>query len=587
MELIIKETEYVEKKTCKQNPVFKIEDGVLIDCELNGSKTVTIPNEVKVIEEMCFAGTNIEEVILPEGIEIIKARAFASCNKLGKINFPESLNVIKEMAFYNCGSLAEVILPERLAEIGDEAFYITGIKHLILPKKIVSTGVNVFTSTKIKTVDIPKEFKLGTAMFSDCLDLDSVNFEADWVTIPKSCFYHCTNLKEIDISKALLVEDSAFLKCHSLSVNTIPADTYVGACAFSKTGVKDVTIENISIVSEKAFSDCYCLKKLTIGVPDGITAAAGLSVPEELVANCTNLQTVDFTGHPENLSIIRAAAFMGTESLTEITLPDNICLIEKLAFCGSGIKSVHLPDNLKQIGIRAFRSSGLKSITIPDKTVKLGKSVFENCVHLTEVTLPESVTAIPEQGFINCTSLKTVNTSNINVVCCGAFSHCVSLEVFDFSQIKELGSRSFFNSGLHKVVLSDKLPKLQPSIFCNCKNLQTVNMSACNKIKTISTRCFENCSSLEDVKLPPYVHKFDNNCFKSVRLDKLVIKAGMRVNFYAFSEASINELEFVDDAAGRAKTVVDEYAFEDAEVGRLIIPDHMYNKFKGAINRIQ
>ena len=44
MELIIKETENIKKKTRLQDPVFKIEDGVLIDCELNGSKTVTIPN---------------------------------------------------------------------------------------------------------------------------------------------------------------------------------------------------------------------------------------------------------------------------------------------------------------------------------------------------------------------------------------------------------------------------------------------------------------------------------------------------------------------------------------------------------------
>lgn len=278
---------------------------------------------------------------------------------------------------------------------------------------------------------------------------------------------------------------------------------------------------------------------------------------------------------------------MGTESLTEITLPDNIHLIEKLAFYKSGIKTIHLPENLRQIGIRAFKSSGLKSITIPDKTVKLGKSVFENCVHLTEVTLPESVTVIPEQSFIHCISLKTVYASNINIVCYGAFSECWSLEAFDFSQVKELGSRSFSNSGLREVVLSDKLPKLQPSVFCNCKNLQQVDMSDCNKIETISAYCFENCISLEDVKLPPNVHKLNDSCFESVKFDKFVIKARMHINFHAFSKAIINELEFIDDAVDRAKTVVDEYAFEAAEVGRLIIPDHMYNKFKGAINRIR
>lgn len=82
---------------------------MLVDCELNGSKIITIPNDVKVIKEMCFASTNIEEVILPEGIEVIEARVFANCNKLGKINFPETLNAIKERAFYGCASLAEAI----------------------------------------------------------------------------------------------------------------------------------------------------------------------------------------------------------------------------------------------------------------------------------------------------------------------------------------------------------------------------------------------------------------------------------------------------------------------------------------------
>lgn len=365
---------------------------------------------------------------------------------------------------------------------------------------------------------------------------------------------------------------------------TIPAHTYVGVCAFSETDVTDVIIEDISKISERAFAECKPLKKLTINVP---VSVAGLSVPGGLACECKSLKTVTFTGHIENLSSIKEAAFRGTMMLTEINLPDNIRLIEKEAFHGSGIESIHLPENLKQIGIRAFMSSDLKSITVPDKTVKLGKSTFEDCVHLTEATLPKSITTIPERVFINCVSLKTVNASNINVVCCGAFSNCVSLEAFDFSQVKELGSRSFSDSGLHEVVFSNKPPKLQLSVFCNCKNLQQVDMSACNKIETISAHCFANCSSLKDIKLPPNVHKFDDGCFTSVKLDKLVIKAGMRVNFHAFSETSINELEFIDDAGKSAKTVVDLYAFENAKVGRLIIPDHMYDRFKEVIAKMR
>lgn len=299
MELIIKETGRMKKETCKQEPVFKMKDSVLISCELNGCTAVTIPAGVKIIGKMCFASTDVEEIILPEGIKCIESKAFADCFNLKKINFPEGLETVEDRAFMNCGSLTEVMLPTTLTKIGDYAFHNAGIEQLTLSdsKNVLSTGINVFGAIKVKSINIPKNFRLSEAMFSNCQQLRSVNFEADWVTIPERCFYYCTNLEEIDISKALFIKDSAFLECHNLSVNVIPAHTYVSACAFMKTGVKDVTIEDISKVGEKAFSDCKSLKKLTINVPDGPAIADDLCIPEELAAHCTSLQTVTFTGH--------------------------------------------------------------------------------------------------------------------------------------------------------------------------------------------------------------------------------------------------------------------------------------------------
>lgn len=112
-------------------------------------------------------------------------------------------------------------------------------------------------------------------------------------------------------------------------------------------------------------------------------------------------------------------------------------------------------------------------------------------------------------------------------------------------------------------------------------------MSACNKIKTISANCFEGCSRLKDIKLPPNICELNEGCFASVKLDKLVIKAGTRINYYAFSEAVINELEFDNDVDEFIKTIVYLHAFKNAKVGRLIIPDHMYGRFKNAIDKIQ
>lgn len=589
MELIIKETGRIKKETCKQEPVFTIEDGTLIKCELNGYKAVTIPADVKTISKMCFASTDVEEVILPEGIKCIESKAFADCFNLKKINFPEGLETVKDRAFMNCGSLVEVILPTTLTKIGDYAFHNAGIEQLTLPdpKNVLSTGISVFGAIKVKSINVPKNFRLNKAMFSTCQQLRSVNFEADWVAIPERCFYYCTNLEEIDVSKALFIKDAAFLECYSLSVNVIPVYTCVSACAFMKTGVENVTIEDISKVGEKAFSDCKSLKKLTINVPDGPAIATDLFIPEELAAHCTSLQTVTFTGHTENLSSIKTAAFRGTTMLKEISLPDSIRTIEQCAFCNSGIKNIYLPEDLRQIGNGAFASSGIKSIVVPDRVTKLGRGAFSRCYELTDVTLPESITTIPRYAFIDCGKLKTVNIPNVTVVCDSAFCNCKMLTAFDFSQVKELGSASFAGTGIRKAVLSNKLTNLQPSTFCNCKNLQSVDMSACDNVKTISTRCFEDCNELTDIKLPLNVHKFADGCFESVKFNSLVIKAGMRIDYYALSEAIIDELEFADDTDSPTRTVVNISAFEGAKVGRLIIPDHMYGRFKKAISQMQ
>lgn len=589
MELIIKETGRIKKETCKQEPVFKMEDSVLISCELNGCTAITIPADVKTISKMCFANTDVEEVILPEGIKCIESKAFADCFNLKKINFPEGLESVKDRAFIDCSSLTEVILPKTLTKIGDYAFHNAGIEQLTLPdpKNVLSTGISVFGAIKIKSINIPKSFRLNKTMFFNCQQLRTVNFEADKVTVPERCFCYCTDLTEIDISKALFIKDAAFLECYSLSVNVIPAYTCVSACAFMKTGVKDVTIEDISKVGEKAFSDCKSLKKLTINVPDGPAVADDLCIPEELAAHCTSLQTVTFTGHTENLLSIKAAAFRETTMLTEISLPDSIQIIEQCAFCDSGIENIHLPKDLRQIGNGAFASSGIKSIVIPDRVTKLGRGAFSRCRKLTDVTLPESVTVIPRLAFINCDKLKTISAPNVAVVCDNAFYNCKMLTAFDFSQVKELGSASFAGTSIRKAVLSNKLTKLQPSIFCSCKNLQSVDMSACDNVKTISTRCFEDCNKLTDIKFPPNVRKFADSCFKSVKFDSLVINAGIRIDNGAFSEAVIDELEFVDDANSPTRTIVDISAFEGAKVGRLIIPDHMYGRFKNAISQMQ
>lgn len=582
MELQIIKTEgYIKGETCKQEPVFTNDNDTLIKCTPNGQKTIIIPKGIKTIGRACFAGTNVEEVVLPEGIETIDSDAFNFCTKLRKINFPETLKVIGHGAFKGCFFLETVILPKTMKEISDYAFYEAGIKQLILPENVNFVGTEVFAGTNIETTDIPENFTLNSAMFEKCQKLHSINLLGSHITIPERCFCNCINLTEIDITKTALIKDEAFRGCQNLSVSTIPADTLVSVSAFEETGVTDVIIEDISKVCNRVFADCNSLKKLTINVADGPT-----SVPSALVKGCKNLQTVVFTGRTKNLTVIEAAAFKETKNLNTVSLPDTIKTISKEAFYDSGIENIHLPEGLKQVGTMAFARSGLKDIIIPNKIKKLGEYAFHNCEELTEVTLPESVTKIPSGIFEDCCSLKTVNAPNVNTVCDHAFYNCKNLETFDFSKLQSLDLMAFAYTGIREAVFSDKFSQLGISAFHHCKNLQTVDMKTC-KIQEIPYQCFCFCKGLKDVQLPQDVTAFDNSCFLRARLNKLTINAGTYVGNNAFSKSFISELIFTDDTNHLMKTAVHPLAFENAKVGKLAIPDHMYDRFKDAIDKIQ
>lgn len=582
MELQIIKTEgYAKEETCKQEPVFTNDNDTLIKCTPNGQKTIIIPKGIKTISRACFAGTNVEEVVLPEGIETIDSDAFNFCTKLRKINFPETLKVIRHGAFKGCFFLETVILPKTMKEISDYAFYEAGIKQLILPENVNFVGTEVFAGTDIETTDIPENFTLNSAMFEKCQKLHSINLLGSHITIPERCFCNCINLTEIDITKTALIKDEAFRGCQNLSVSTIPADTLVAVSAFEESGATDVIIEDISKVCNRVFADCKSLKKLTINVADGPT-----SVSSALVKGCKNLQTVVFTGRTKNLTVIEAAAFKETKNLNTISLPDTIKTISKEAFYDSGIENIHLPENLRQIGTMAFAGSGLKDIVIPNKIKKLGDYAFYNCIELTAVTLPESVTKIPSGIFEDCCSLKTVNVPNVDTICDHAFYGCKNLETFDFSKLQSLDLMAFAYTGIREAVFSDKFSQLGISAFHHCKNLQTVDMKAC-KIQEIPYQCFCFCKGLKDVQLPQDVTAFDNSCFLRAKLNKLTINAGTYVGNNAFSKSFISELIFTDDTNHLMKTVVHSLAFEDAKVGKLAIPDHMYDRFKDAINQMQ
>ena len=165
-------------------------------------------------------GEELTNLVVPEGITTIPARAFYGCSGITNITLPSSLNIIGDGAFNRCSGLAgDLVIPEKVTSIGQGAF----------------TGCN-----KLLKVDL-----------SNCTSL---------ISIGDGAFNSCTKLSEVDLSNCtslISIGSSAFYSCYALIDVTIP--------------------ERVTSIGERAFSYCTSLKSITFSNTTGWYATTSSS----------------------------------------------------------------------------------------------------------------------------------------------------------------------------------------------------------------------------------------------------------------------------------------------------------------------
>lgn len=118
---------------CKYTAVNNfILDGSTIVC---GLKAENFPSEASTIGSNAFSYSDIEETVIPEGIELSMS-AFRNCYSLKKVTLPQSMKVIPADAFSSCYNLETVIFPQNLTQINAEAFSHCYKLTVTLPKNV-------------------------------------------------------------------------------------------------------------------------------------------------------------------------------------------------------------------------------------------------------------------------------------------------------------------------------------------------------------------------------------------------------------------------------------------------------------------
>lgn len=137
-------------------------------------KSIAIPENVTEISNGAFTGTKLEKISVEAGNNVYRMSEDESClidsnNKLllyvgrdkKRYSVAEDITEIADGAFYN-SNLEKIILPEGLQVIGDEAFQNAGwITSISIPNTVIKIGKNVFDDcSNLKYIYIPEDLEI-------------------------------------------------------------------------------------------------------------------------------------------------------------------------------------------------------------------------------------------------------------------------------------------------------------------------------------------------------------------------------------------------------------------------------------------
>jgi len=539
----------------------------------------------------------VKAVIIEEGVTSIGHNAFANCYDLSTVTISDSVTNISKSAFTNCG-IQKLIIADGSKKV--TAAMIVGkdtLEELVIPSSVVyldETGLQY--SPKLTTVTFEDNSQLttiGYGTFAGCGSLETVDFgeNSRLTKIDGQAFYVCRSLKNIVIPDSVTeIGSGAFSYVDALTDIVIPDGVRTidsGVFAYCKN-LKNVQIGS-SIVDIKGSAFAYCSALSSITIPQQVTA-----IGNSAFQDCSQLTRVSFAENGK-LKSIGKQAFENCTALAAITLPDSVTELGLYVFRGcSGLTDATMGSSIRRIPVSTFEScTSLTNVSLGNVTM-IDAWAFRNCTSLTDITIPQSVTDIGEEIFSGCGSLESITFPYIEisdeVKTFGYFfgmdsytgGRAVKQHYYDswFDKTIErdfyipaslksvtinggaIPERAFENCiSLENVRILSRVKEINSYAFYNCKSLNSVIME--NGLTDIAGYAFENCSSLTELVLPDSVTALGTYAFRNcTSLKSVTIPASVTtIGWGAFREcSSITQVTFAENSR---LTTIDDAAFED------------------------
>ena len=223
-------------------------NGLIGEVDASEIKVLVIPNGITELEVAFPMFQDLEEVVLPNGLEVLGNMSFYECSKLASISIPNSVTCIGEGAFYGCSGLTHLDVPNSVTQINRAAFgKCTNLVSINLSSEITVISDGLFSNCEsLISVDIPNGVtSIGLDAFENCKSLTTIDIPIGVFYICGRAFYKCIGLISVQLPSTILgINSLSFSGCTALTKIYIPSS------------VEQISMNN---VDQSVFYDCINL----------------------------------------------------------------------------------------------------------------------------------------------------------------------------------------------------------------------------------------------------------------------------------------------------------------------------------------
>lgn len=256
---------------------------------------------------------------------------------------------------------------------------------------------------------------------------------------------------------------------------------------------------------------------------------------------------------PDSVTAIRSGAFTGCSALQSIVLPAGLKSVAESAFTDCGITEITLPNGLENLGIGAFAGCALTNITLPEGLESVPARLFENCAYLKKVTLPDGMQSIASTFILNSDVDELILNDNDK------------FRVENGCLLQNGAPNSVLIVGVNGAAIPNKVSEIKPYAFAGRSKITSLSIPS--TVTQIGEGAFSNCPALSNMTVESggFSYYMHGGCL--IEMDSMQANAQEKLLFacHTGAMADLSELEHL--------TSVASYAFENADVTEVILPD--------------